>query len=253
MTIDFPNLTDIPSLKALWKEAFGDTDEFIDAFFRSAFSTERAICAFEEGKVASVLYYFNCELDGKKIAYLYAIATKKEYRGRGFCSLLMKELHERLSLLGYSGAILVPAGKELFAFYERLGYKTTAYIDELEIRASDEKAKIIEISAEEYAKRRREYLPAQSVIQEGECLDFLKLLVRFCAGDGFIFGIALGEKGLFIKEFLGNETVLPAIINTLGNALGNVRISGKSRPFAMYCPFSSDITAVPRYFAFAFD
>ena len=38
MRIDHPDLGQIPELRQLWKEAFGDSDAFLDAFFMVAFS-----------------------------------------------------------------------------------------------------------------------------------------------------------------------------------------------------------------------
>ena len=38
MIIKAPQVSNIPALRALWKDAFGDTDTVLDAFFQTAFS-----------------------------------------------------------------------------------------------------------------------------------------------------------------------------------------------------------------------
>ncbi len=44
MKIDFPVPKQYKQLTALWQEAFGDTEEFIDGFFCTAFSPARCRC-----------------------------------------------------------------------------------------------------------------------------------------------------------------------------------------------------------------
>ena len=51
MTIDAPKKQDIPALKALWQEAFGDEEAFLDCFFSTAFSPKRCRCVTLSGPV----------------------------------------------------------------------------------------------------------------------------------------------------------------------------------------------------------
>ena len=44
----------IKGLKDLWKQAFGDTDEFLEDFFCVAFSEERCATTEEDGKIAAL-------------------------------------------------------------------------------------------------------------------------------------------------------------------------------------------------------
>ena len=53
MRIDHPTDAEISGLRQLWKEAFGDTDGFLDAFFSTGFSPERCLYAGEGGTVAA--------------------------------------------------------------------------------------------------------------------------------------------------------------------------------------------------------
>lgn len=95
MNIDVPQINQIPALRALWKEAFGDTDDFLDAFFSTAFRPNHCRLVTVDGHAAAVLYWFDCLHMDKPIAYIYAVATAKAYRGQGLCHKLMENAHQQ--------------------------------------------------------------------------------------------------------------------------------------------------------------
>ena len=113
---------DISALRKIWKDSFGDPDDVLDAFFATGFSPERCRFIRQEGQIVSALYWFDCSLEGQKIAYLYALATDPAHRGKGLARQLLTETHDRLRDRGYAGALLVPGERELFQFYEKIGY-----------------------------------------------------------------------------------------------------------------------------------
>ena len=130
MTIDRPVASQIPQLRNLWKEAFGDTDDFLDIFFHRAFSPDRCRCITWDGQVVAALYWFDCRWQEKNLAYLYAVATAKSCRGQGLCRLLVEDTHRHLQQSGYAGAILHPEKDGLFTMYGKFGYRTCACIRE---------------------------------------------------------------------------------------------------------------------------
>ena len=65
MIIDAPKLECVPALRALWREAFGDGDEFLDTFFDTAFSKERCRVAIDGERTVGALYWFDCSFKGK--------------------------------------------------------------------------------------------------------------------------------------------------------------------------------------------
>ena len=144
---------DIHTLKRLWKEAFDDTDKFINDFFDLSFSVYRSLCACEDDLPVSVLYWFDCEADNKKAAYIYGVATAKAFQGKGIASELIQRGHEILKDQGYDFVILVPAKKSLFEFYSRLGYLPCAYVDEIEIKASLNRVGTRMLSIKEYFEK----------------------------------------------------------------------------------------------------
>jgi predicted GNAT superfamily acetyltransferase len=104
MTIDKPRRTE--DLRRLWQEAFGDEDAFLDAFFQTAFSEDRCLCAMEGNTLQGALYWMDAQLHGQKWAYLYAVATALHSRGKGVCHTLMAAAHEKLEQAGYGVEVL---------------------------------------------------------------------------------------------------------------------------------------------------
>ncbi len=253
MTIDAPSRTHLPALRALWQEAFGDSDEFLNIFEKTAFSADRCRCLFIEGVLVAALYWFDCSCRGERIAYLYAIATAKAYRGRGFCSALMENTHIHLWKLGYEGSILVPGTKELFEFYKKSGYRVCSYVRELECKASCESLTLRQIDACEYGKLRRELLSEGDVVQENENLRFLQAQAELYTGEGFLLAARRDRETLFGIELLGDIKKAPNITRSLGCTQGRFRAPGADIPFAMYLPLGERMLTPPTYFGLAFD
>lgn len=236
-------------LRALWRQAFQESEAFIDLFFARGYSPERCMVASEEG-IEAMLYWFDCALDGQKIAYLYGVATDEGCRGRGIASRLMAAVEAHLEERGYDGVILVPAGESLFRFYGRLGYRTCGFMRE-EIVPAGVPIPIRELSAGEFAAERRKLLPPGAVIQEGANLALLSGYGRFLAGDGWCAVYVPGERTV-IAEFLGEDTATPGLIAALGIEKALVRKPGGEKPFVMGKCFRGE--DIPRlWFAFAFD
>ncbi len=250
MTIDRPAPGQIPGLRRLWQQAFGDDDAFLDAFFTTAFSDERCRCVTAEGKVVAVLYWLDCSCRGEKLAYLYAVATDTAYRGQGICHRLMADTHAHLEKDGYAGAVLVPGEKSLFRFYESMGYRPFGGIREFTATAADTPAVLRRVEAAEYAALRKALLPTGSVVQEGPTLTFLQTQAAFYAGEGFLLAAAMDGDRVFVQELLGTAPAAENIVEALGAKTGIFRTPGES-PFAMYLPFAQ--AEPPAYFGLALD
>lgn len=251
MIIKSPEQKDIPQLRQLWRQAFGDTDAFLDIFFSTAFSPERCRCVMEKGQLTAALYWFSCEACGLPIAYIYAVATSRAFRGQGLCSKLMADTHSYLKNLGYAGAILVPGDPGLRKMYRAMGYEDMTANKKFSCLAG-EAVHLDEIGAEQYAALRRELLPANSVLQEGENLRFLEGIARFYRGEECLLCAVKDGDKLTVPEILGNAAAAPGIVAALGCEHGTFTSPGEEEPFAMGIAFAPDFQK-PRYFAFAFD
>ena len=117
---------DIPALKALWKQAFGDTDAEIDSFFKTVYPEATGFCAEEDGAVIAMLFALPLTLahgeEMQKAAYLYAVATDEAFRGRGVCRALMEFAERTLRKRYVSCLLLVPETEKLASYYETMGY-----------------------------------------------------------------------------------------------------------------------------------
>lgn len=253
MIIDAPKREQLPALRSLWKEAFGDTDEFLDAFEQTAFRTDHCRCVTLNGETVAALYWFDCSFRERNIAYLYAIATAKTHRGQGICRALMEDTHRHLRENGYRGAILVPDSKQLFDLYEKIGYRICSHVQGFCCSASEYAAKIQQIDVIEYSKLRRTFLPDGGVIQEKENTEFLKTVAGLYAGDGFLLAARREGDTLFAMELLGDPTAAPAIVAAFGCSEGRFRTPGEDIPFAMYHLLGNGADALPSYFGLAFD
>ncbi len=242
----------ISGLRQLWRQAFGDTEETLDAFFATGFSPDRCNYICCNGVPLSALYWFDCHLDGRKLAYLYAVATEEAHRGKGLAHRLLEDTHTRLAEQGYSGAILVPGERALFAFYEKLGYRTATTITERECQWDELPATLTQVDSDCYARLRKAYLPAGGVLQEGATLNFLAAHAQFYAGDDFLLAATQVGYALVCHEFLGDIHAAGGVLRALGLPEGHFRTPGSGRDFAMFLPLVQDCPP-PRYFGLALD
>lgn len=243
--------TDILQLRQLWREAFGDPEDFLDLFFTHAYAPNRCHTISIDGQIVSALYWLDCALSGERIAYLYAVATANAFRRQGLCHRLMEDTHARLAQAGYTGSILVPGKASLFSFYAGMGYESCCRLRQWDCRAGREPAPLRKITAQEYAALRRTLLPAGGVLQEGENLALLEKTAVLYAGADFLLAAAAREGALLGLELLGNPARAPGILTALGKRSGQFRAPGNDRPFAMYRPIRS--MPSPSYFAFSFE
>lgn len=246
MVIASPDASRISGLRQLWKLAFGDTDAFLDQFFETAFSPERCRCITQDTVVAA-LYWFDCSCGGRKMAYLYAVATHPDHRGKGLCRRLMADTHALLKEQGYAAVLLVPQEEGLRKMYANMGYQNATSVSEFFCEAG-KPVVLSEVDAAEYAVLRRQYLPEGGVVQEGANLRFLHTYAKFYAGKDFLAAVSTEQ----IVELLGNRAAAPGILGALNLTSGTVRMPGDEIPFAMFLPLMPDVSA-PKYFGLAFD
>lgn len=246
MTIDMPKPADIPALRNLWQEAFGDDDTFLDAFFQIGYSPRRCRRILFDGRLAAALYWFDCALEDKKLAYIYAVATDKAFRGRGLCRRLMEDTHLHLGQLGYGGAVLVPGNKKLFSLYEKLGYQSFCPMEAVTVKAAKTASGLTKLTADAFGEKRAQRLRAGSVLQEGQTLSFLSAFASFYESGDNLFCVSEENKKAFFQEYLGQAADLPGILAALGVTEGTVRIAGKE-DYAMYHCLDGH-TPTPAYF-----
>lgn len=231
--------------KALWAAAFGD-DGWIDSFFRTAYRPENTLAIFREGQLAAGLAWMQTSCQGRKLAYLYAVATAPEYRHQGLCRELMANVQETLAARGYAGSVLVPADDGLRQMYAAMGYRDFGGVENLILPAGTP-VPLREVTPQEYAALRRKYLPQGGIVQEDGAIEYLAQSAKLCAGDGFLLTATQDEP----MELLGDASQAAGIVGALGKAEGTFRLPGTS-PFAMFRPICND-SWTPAYFGLAFE
>ena len=169
---------DIPGITQLWQEAFHETPVLPDCI---------SFVGEEDGEVVCMLHALPQMLKARhdhKAYYLYAIATKKAYRGRGLCRSLMAYAEQTLDA---DCCVLVPASESLFDFYGSLGYETAFTRHRSQFAGGEE------ISQGEYLALREQLLPMAHMVyddlsyaQKIYGLTFYRTPTGICAAsDGF--------------------------------------------------------------------
>ena len=230
--------------KALWSAAFGD-DGWIDSFFRTAYRPGNTLAVFRDGQLAAGLAWMDVTCEGRRLAYLYAVATAPEYRHQGLCRELMANAQETLAARGYDGSVLVPADDGLRQMYAAMGYRNFGGVENLTLPAGAS-VPLWEVTPEEYAALRRNYLPRGGIVQENGAIEYLAQSARLCAGDGFLLAATEAEP----MELLGDASQAAGILGALEKDQGTFRLPGTS-PFAMFRPTCDD-SWTPAYFGLDF-
>ncbi len=141
--IGFAQEQDIQRLREIWKVCFGDPDSYLDFYFSRGFPLFRTVVDRKDGKITSMLTVVPAfyKTGGKyfEAAYLYAVGTAPEYRGKGIATRLLSETHEILRKEGVKFTALFPAESSLYGFYEKVGYQTAFTVNEVRLLRTDVK------------------------------------------------------------------------------------------------------------------
>ena len=114
---------DFPALSRLWEAVFGDGAGFTAEFFARLWTPGCCLAAFENGEAAAMGFCLRGpRAAGRGCGYIYAMATRPEYRGRGLAAGIGRALMAGAFADGVDIISTLPAGESLNAWYEsRLG------------------------------------------------------------------------------------------------------------------------------------
>ena len=247
MEICKPAPEHIRPLRELWKLVFGDGDDFLDLFFGVAFAPERCLCIMDGDTAAGALYWLPCD----SYAYIYAVATHPDHRGKGICRALMEKAHEEIRAQGYAGAVLYPQEAGLRTMYRKMGYDHETNIRELRCAAGGSAAALEKITAEAYFAERSALLPPDA-IRQGSPFPEIMESFSFYHGEDILLAATVQQDTLMAAEYLGPDDQIPGILTALGCEKGIFRCPGEEIPFAMILPLTEE-AQLPRYFAFPLD
>lgn len=118
---------DIPAQRELWALCFGDDGAYVDNFYRTYYRPQRMLVLEDGGKVRAMTAWFDTQfvLPGRgsvRAAYLYAVGTHPQCRGRGLAGELLAWADGHFRELGVEAVTTVPAQPSLHQFFAANGF-----------------------------------------------------------------------------------------------------------------------------------
>ena len=117
-----------PAQRELWQLAFGDGGAYVDNFYHTYYKPERMLMLEEDGVVQAMTAWFDTTFAvpgrGKyRAAYLYAVATHPEARGRGLAGRLLSDADGFFRSWDIPAVTTKPAEPSLHRFFGRNGFR----------------------------------------------------------------------------------------------------------------------------------
>ena len=107
---------------SLWSEVFGDSSEEIEYFLENC-KHKKCLGLFANGALVSMLFLVDCKYTSLYGKYIYAVCTKREFRGKGYAGALI----DYAKSLDYDFLWLIPANDGLFDYYLNFGFETKLF------------------------------------------------------------------------------------------------------------------------------
>lgn len=207
---------DEPFITALWREAFGDSEEYIKKFLENHRNTEedpdRIFFWKEQGEYRTMLFALPAKIkrgrEIKNARYLYAIATKRAYRGKKYLRRMLPELKKAL---GEDCVLFLVPETGVIPYYESLGFvlreALPGFVLEAEVCregqlvAASEKLALEKITDVSYYQRLRDaYLEER----DGVLWDTHEILWAIC-------DISMAQGGAYVVKCNRGEYLLAGI------------------------------------------
>lgn len=117
---------------ALWKEAFGDSEEEI-AFFIENVNDAECLAYYVDGEIASMMYLVKCRIKSAESYYIYAACTAEKHREKGLMSKLIDFAEKE-----YPSLCLIPANDGLIDYYSQRGLSRIIKIEDISFEQTQE-------------------------------------------------------------------------------------------------------------------
>ncbi len=135
-----PQKSDLEDVIRIWQEAFGDEREYIEFFLNERFNGDNMLCLRADGKIRSFICLLPARIKGidadTDVLYVYAVATEKQYRKRGFITSIIKHAYEHHK----KPLILLPADSEKKVLYGKMGFAEAFKTIDISIKAAENDA-----------------------------------------------------------------------------------------------------------------
>ena len=127
--IAFATNQTMPLVRKMWKTCFGDSDEYMEIYFREKYRNENTLVYFDDNQAVASLqmlpYIFTFHQTEIPIAYFSGLCTLPEARKKGFMAALIRKAFEVLQQRQIPLAVLVPQEEWLLGFYDKFGFAQT--------------------------------------------------------------------------------------------------------------------------------
>lgn len=221
MTLRVGTSADKEQVKALWKQVFGDTDEYVEYFFTK--QTDEVILLLEEqNQVQSmlILFWFPVTFPDGTTAmtgYVYALATHPDARGKGHGRTLLAYADHYLQEHGIDGVTTVPAEPSLHTFFGSTGFRPCFTSGKGEIVGSlipkpNSGDKLVSVSGSHYSSVRKCLLKSKLFVNYSPSMvDYQGGLCRMAHAD--LWGLEVdGNPGVCAVEVYGTTGVIKELL-----------------------------------------
>ncbi len=122
-------------IKRIWQESFSDTREYVRMYFEQVYRDDEALLLQDaDGAPVSslLLQRYKMTFHGAEpaVSYIAGAATRRNQRGKGYMSQLMRTALKESASRGDMLCTLIPANEPLYYFYRRYGFSTVFYTKE---------------------------------------------------------------------------------------------------------------------------
>lgn len=120
-------------IRHLWREAFGDSEEYLDMYFDRIYRESDALTLESDGRLVSTVLMqdYNLWFHSREVpvAYIAGVTTRRAARGHGHATALV---NKALKLAHHNGKMLcaiIPAHDWLYYFFDRFGFSPVFLTD----------------------------------------------------------------------------------------------------------------------------
>jgi len=219
-------ISDTTVIKKLWKEVFGDSDDYICCFITHFGIDNCYVCEIKHAVVAmafalpTTLALGSSFID-QDLKYVYACATHPKFRVLGIMENLLATIYKDACHENIAGIFLHAANPSLANYYRKLGFEDFFYCEHtffnnrnkqlnnrMDVKKIEEYLSITTITPEAYLKKRNQKLANSCYINWNK--DFFQFLsengTQFCEYDTTLFSFSAGENKIVVNEILGNAS-----------------------------------------------
>lgn len=217
----YASTDDVNSLKELYISSFDEKPEAVELFFNRIFKPENCYIAIDKNELIAMVHMLPTKINGRDARYLYAAATREEFRGFGIMDGLVKAA---LSVYAPEICLTLPADDHLYEYYKRFKFKpleiqvaelTRQELEELSLDSGEQ-----ELVVENYCGIRNRVLKDNFLFWNNNHIDYAfdynALYGAKIIKSNFGYAIAFEEDGVCeVSEFICADENSPYLLSML--------------------------------------